>query len=59
MNYRAGQRQSDEFPKAFRIPALLAAPILAVLIAMLYWLWRVRVRRGLRGSAGVGAAEVA
>jgi uncharacterized membrane protein len=51
--------QADELPKALRIPALLAAPILAVLVTMLYWLWRVRIRRSLRGLVGVGAAEAA
>lgn len=34
--------QADEFPKALRIPPLLALPVLAVLVTMFYWLWRVR-----------------
>ena len=34
--------QADEFPEALRIPGLLALPVLAVLVAMFYWLWRVR-----------------
>jgi hypothetical protein len=37
--------QADVFPKALRIPALLAIPPLAVLVTMLWWLWRVRARR--------------
>ena len=37
--------QADVFPKALRIPALLAVPPLAVLATMLWWLWRVRARR--------------
>lgn len=41
--------QADEFPEALRIPALLALPIVVVAVTMLYWLWRVRVRRSLRG----------
>ncbi|HSA54596.1 MAG TPA: hypothetical protein VLE53_02780 [Gemmatimonadaceae bacterium] len=45
--------QSDEFPEAFRILPLLALPVLAVLATMLYWLWRVRVRRSLRGIVSV------
>ncbi len=40
--------QADEFPEALRIPALLAVPALAPLVIMLYWLWRVRIRRSLR-----------
>ncbi len=41
--------QADELPQALRIPALLALPVLAVLVTMVYWLWRVRVRRSFRG----------
>lgn len=41
--------QADEFPAALRIPALLALPVLLVLATMLYWLWRVRIRRALGG----------
>ena len=37
--------QSDEFPPALRIMPLLALPMLIVLGALFYWLWRVRVRR--------------
>ncbi len=44
--------QSDEFPEALRIPVLLALPVVAVLIAMFYWLWRVRrTSRGISWSA--------
>ena len=41
--------QADELPKALRIPPLLAVPVLVVLVTMFYWLWRVRVRRSVRG----------
>ena len=41
--------QADELPQALRIPALLGIPPLSVLVAMLYWMWRVRWRRSLRG----------
>lgn len=34
--------QAKVIPQPLRIPALLALPILAVLITLLYWLWRVR-----------------
>jgi len=50
--------QSQVFPKPIRIMPLLALPVLAVLVTMLYWLWRVRVRRSLRGIVGsIGARE--
>ena len=41
--------QAKVIPKPIRIPALLAIPVLAVLVTMLYWLWRVRFRRSFRG----------
>lgn len=41
--------QADEFPEALRIPMLLASPVVLVLLTLLYWLWRVRVRGSLRG----------
>jgi len=44
-------------PEPLRIPALLPVPVLAVLVTMLYWLWRVRVRRTFRGIVGVSAPE--
>lgn len=37
--------QARVFPEKIRILPLLAVPVLAVLVTMLYWLWRVRVRR--------------
>ncbi|HVG07066.1 MAG TPA: DinB family protein [Thermoanaerobaculia bacterium] len=37
--------QADEFPKALRIPGLLAIPAFLPLLVMFYWLWRVRTRR--------------
>jgi hypothetical protein len=46
--------QAKVIPKPIRIPALLGLPVLAVFVTMLYWLWRVRVRRSLRGIVGVG-----
>jgi hypothetical protein len=45
--------QADVFPRAIRIGPLLALPVLAVLITLLYWLWRVRIRRSLRGITAV------
>jgi uncharacterized membrane protein len=40
--------QADLFPAALQIPALLGLPILVVLGAMAYWLWRVRFRKLFR-----------
>ena len=37
--------QAQVIPEPLRIRPLLALPILAVLVTMLYWLWRVRFRR--------------
>ena len=35
-------------PASLRIPALLALPMVAVLVTMVYWLWRLRSRRSSR-----------
>ena len=49
--------QAEVIPKPIRIMPLLALPVLAVLVTMFYWLWRVRVRRSLRGLVVAGAPE--
>lgn len=49
--------QAGVFPEPIRIRPLLALPVLVVLVTMFYWLWRVRIRRSLRGIIVVGAAE--
>jgi uncharacterized membrane protein len=49
--------QAHVFPRPIRIPPLLALPVLAVLVTMFYWLWRVRIRRSVRGIVGVSAPE--
>lgn len=36
--------QADVFPQPIRIRPLLALPVLTVLAAMVFWLWRVRAR---------------
>lgn len=41
--------QADEIPEELRMPALLAVPISIPLLAMAYWLWRVRSGRLPRG----------
>jgi uncharacterized membrane protein len=51
--------QAQVIPKPIRILPLLALPVLAVLVTMSYWLWRVRIRRSLRGIVGVKALEAA
>lgn len=51
--------QAKVIPKPVRILPLLALPVLAVLVTMLYWLWRVRIRRSFRGVVGVGAPKAA
>jgi hypothetical protein len=48
--------QAKVIPEPIRIPALLAVPVIAVLVTLLYWLWRVRVRKSFRGMVGVGVA---
>jgi hypothetical protein len=46
-------------PRPVRFPALIGLPMLVVLVTMLYWLWRVRIRRSLRGTVAVSAPEPA
>ena len=50
--------QAQVIPKPIRIRPLLAVPVVLVLVTMFYWLWRVRVRRSLRGLIGVGVPDV-
>jgi len=49
--------QAQVIPKPFRILPLLAIPVVVVLVTMLYWLWRVRVRRRVQGIIGVALPE--
>lgn len=51
--------QARVFPEPIRIRPVLALPVLAVLVTMFYWLWRVRIRRSFRGIATVIANEPA
>lgn len=46
--------QADEFPKFLRKPLLLAVPVLAVIVTMFYWLWRVG-RKGIASSKESGS----
>jgi hypothetical protein len=47
LSFFIGQQQV--IPRPIRIPALLAMPVLAVLVTLIYWMWKVRVRQSLRG----------
>lgn len=51
--------QAQVFPEPIRIRPLLALPVLAVLVTMFYWLWRVRIRRSFRGITTVTVIEPA
>jgi len=48
-------RVAKVLPEPLLTPAFLVLPVLLVFVAMLYWLWRVRVRRTYRGI-GSGVA---
>ncbi len=37
--------------------ALLPIPVLAPIVAMWYWLWRIRIKKTMRGIVGVSAPQ--
>ena len=47
--------QANVIPEPLRIMPLLAVPVLAVLVTMVYWLWRVQHKRA--SLVGVSAQE--
>ena len=47
----------DRVPEVIRIPALQAVAVLVPIFAMLYWLWRVRVRQTFRGVVRVSGPQ--
>jgi len=47
--------QAKVIPEPFRNRGLLALPVLAVLVTMFYWMWRVRRKRALRSIVAVSA----
>jgi len=49
--------QAQVIPKPIRIFPLLALPVLAVLVTMFYWLWRVRIKQSLRGIVVISVPE--
>ena len=50
-------RVAKVLPEPLLKTALLVLPVLVPLLAMLYWLWRVRSRRTSRGIVGVRVTE--
>jgi hypothetical protein len=56
MSFFIGQQR--RIPEPLRIQPLLMLPVLAVLVTMLYWVWRVRVRRRLTGIADIGVPGI-
>ncbi len=46
--------QAHTFPEALRQPALLAVPVLVPLLAMPYWVWRLRRRKHARVLVSAG-----
>jgi uncharacterized membrane protein len=51
------ERVAKILPEALITPALLALPVVAVIVVMLYWLWRVRLRRNLRGILAINVPQ--
>jgi hypothetical protein len=51
--------QADEIPEPLRIYPLLAIPTFLPLVALLWWLWRVRIRRSSRGVVAASSPEAA
>lgn len=50
--------QAKVIPKPIRIIPLLLIPPLAVLVTMVYWVWRVRFKKSLRGIVRVRAVDL-
>jgi len=48
--------QPDVFPRAVRVPVLLALPAMLVLVTLAYWLWRVRIKGGYRAVIGASTS---
>jgi len=40
--------QADEFPEQLRVPALLAIPVVTPLLAILYFVWKLKIKGFLR-----------
>jgi len=50
--------QADEIPEPLRVYPVLTLLAVLPLLALLYWLWRIRFRRSLRGLQVIAAPEV-
>lgn len=46
-------------PAIINIPALLPIPVLAPIVVMLYWLWRIRVKKMFQSTVGVRTSAAA
>ena len=51
------QRVAKIIPEPLITPAFLALPVVAVIVVMLYWLWRVRIKRNFQGIVGIRIPE--
>jgi len=51
------ERVAKIIPEPLITPAFLALPVVAVIVVMLYWLWRVRIRRNFQGIVGIMIPE--
>jgi hypothetical protein len=51
------ERVEKILPDALVTPALLSLPVVAVIVVMLYWLWRVRFKRNLRGILRINVPQ--
>ena len=49
--------EAHTFPEALRQPALLAVPVLLPLLAMPYWIWRLRSRKRKPAPVVLSASE--
>jgi uncharacterized membrane protein len=45
-------------PEVIRIPALLPIPVLVPVVVMLYWLWRISIRKTPLGIVGVSTPQL-
>src|SRR5688572_17172645 len=45
--------QAGALPRPLRVMPFLAVPVLAVLVTLLWWLWRVRIRNLVRRRLGL------
>ena len=51
------ERVAKIIPEPLITPAVLALPVVAVIVVMLYWIWRVRIRQNFKGLVGMTFPE--